>query len=58
MVSMIIALLTVQEWIFTVVTFPVYMLCSNIVLAFFALLPIRQIVQKLRVTNRLLYEET
>lgn len=56
MVSMIVALLTVQEWIFTVYGFPLYMLCINGVLLGFATLPIRQIVQRCKVIVRYSYE--
>jgi hypothetical protein len=45
-ISMGIAILTIQDWTFTLYAFPVYMLCINIILMLFASMPIRQLGQK------------
>jgi len=45
--SMVVALLTISDWSFTVYAFPLYMLCINITLFFFALLPLRAMVKRI-----------
>jgi len=42
-VSMVIALLAVQDWVFTEYAFPLYMLGVNIILFAFAILPLRKL---------------
>ena len=46
--SMVITLLTIRDWSFTVYAFPMYMLAVNIVLAIFAQFPLQQLWQQLQ----------
>lgn len=48
MVSMLITLLTIQDWSFLIYAFPLYMFCINVILWLFALVPIRKIVRNKR----------
>ncbi|HET8670214.1 MAG TPA: hypothetical protein VFM05_06165 [Candidatus Saccharimonadales bacterium] len=45
MVSMAIALLTIDKWVFAVYAFPLYMLCINVALFSFAQFPLRSMLQ-------------
>lgn len=46
--SMGITLLTITEWTFVVFAFPLYMLAVNVVLFFFALLPLKKMLRAVR----------
>lgn len=46
--SMCITLLTIKTWAFTTFAFPLYMLCINVVILGFVVLPLKETVQLLR----------